>query len=239
MQPLRIGIVEDQRITAEDIAEILRQIGYLPSSAASNYDDAITMVETFSPDLLLIDIALKGKLDGIDLAFAINKNYNLPFIFLTANSDQLTVERAKEVKPYAYIVKPFTENDLYTAIEIASNNHNKQRSQNNSSALNDAMLIKDGNVFHKVKFDDIVYVESDHVYLNIYTMTRQYLVRNKLDDFILEIDNCSFIRVHRSYVININYLDSISSQTLSLGEKEIPIQKNYKDALLRKMRLMK
>jgi two-component system response regulator LytT len=238
MQPLRIGIVEDEQITAADIADMLQQIGYLPSSPASSYSEALKMIETFFPDLLLIDIVLKGKLDGIDLALTINKEYNLPFIFLTANSDQRTIARAKEAKPFAYIVKPFTEEDLHTSIEIASSNYNKQRIQNNSP-INETILIKDGNIFYRVKIDDILFLESDHIYLNVITTTRKYLVRNTLDDFIEELGNGSFHRVHRSYAVNLNHLDSINSVTLNIGEREIPVQKNYKTELLRKMRLFK
>ncbi len=244
MKPLKIGIVEDDLLIAESIAVTLQQIGYQPTKPVRTYKDALKMIETELPDLLLLDIMLEGDLDGIDLANTINKEYGIPFIFLTANSDYATVNRAKEVKPNAYLVKPFNENDLYSSIEIASNNFNSLNKTENKSIgsaeyLKDVMFIKEGDLFHKIETNDILYIESDNVYLSIYTAKKHFVIRTKLDDFISEFPKGFFVRVHRSYAINLKHLETINSLTVKVADKEVPLQKIYKQELLHLIRSVK
>src|SRR3954470_23249348 len=104
MSRIKIGIVEDERVIALSIESTLDDLGYDHCGPASSYGEALELLETDTPDLLLLDINLAGKKDGIDVAEKINVLYNIPFIFLTANSDMATIERAKKVKPHAYIV---------------------------------------------------------------------------------------------------------------------------------------
>lgn len=209
----------------------------MPLKPVRTYDDALKMLRNDAPDLLLIDIILAGDKDGIDLAEVINNEFNLPFIFLTANSDAATVNRAKQVKPYAYLVKPFTESDLYSSIEIAFNNYNESTGNRNSlqhetPGFKNSFFIKEGNIFHRVELSDILYVESDNVYLNIYTSKKHYLARMKLDDFIQQSGNENFIRVHRSYAVNLKHLESIGNLSVKAGGKEIPLNKNYREEIL-------
>src|SRR5215217_4281149 len=122
MTVLKIGVVEDELVIARTILNTLDELGYAHCGPAINYTEAIEMIETEKPDLLLLDIQLSGRKDGFDVAGKLNESHKLPFIFLTANSDIETIDRAKSVKPHAYIVKPFTKEELYAAIEIAFNN---------------------------------------------------------------------------------------------------------------------
>src|SRR5919202_6006521 len=122
MSLLKIGIVEDELVIARTVLSTLDDLGYSHCGPAINYTEAMEMLEQNKPDLLLLDILLSGKKDGVDVAQKLNELYHLPFIFLTANSDGETIDRAKKVKPHAYIVKPFTKEELYAAIEIAFSN---------------------------------------------------------------------------------------------------------------------
>ncbi len=243
MKPLKIGIVEDDLLIAESIAVTLQQIGYQPTKPVRTYADALRMIETETPDLLLVDIILEGEKDGIDLAATVNKNYGTPFIFLTANSDAATVNRAKEVKPYAYLVKPFNENDLFSSIEIAFSNFysaNKNKTENAPlSKLGNVIFVKEGETFHKIEINDIHYVESNNVYLNIYTAKRHYLVRVKLDDFLDKYSIGNFVRVHRSFAINPKHLESINTASVHVSGKEIPMHNNYKQQILDSIETLK
>ncbi len=237
MPNLKIGIVEDDLLIAESIVITLQQIGYTPTVPVRSFADAIRMIETDSPDLLLLDIVLEGSKDGIALAAVVNKDYDIPFIFLTANSDRATIERAKEVKPHAYLVKPFNENDLYSSIEIAmSNFHASKRTDQDTEQdiayLKDVIFIKEGHLFHKVEIKDILYIESDNVYLNLYTARKNYLVRSKLEDFISGIGKSDFVRVHRSFAINLKHLETIHELNVRVGGKEVPMQKVYRQELI-------
>ncbi len=244
MTPLKIGIVEDDLIVGKTIYVMLQQMGYKPVKAVRNYNDALKMLSNESPDLLLIDIILDSEKDGIQLADTVNKEFGIPFIFLTANSDTATVNRAKEVKPYAYLVKPFYENDLYSSIEIAFNNFNQQKKLTDSAVQSTAKLagsifIKEGTVFNKVELSDIIYLESDHVYLNIYTSQKQYIVRSKLEDFVADYSSEPFLRIHRSYAIHLKHLESINELSVEVKGKEIPLSQNYRQQLMEKISSLK
>ena len=240
--PLKIGIVEDDLIIAESIAIALEQIGYAHTQPVRNYMDALRMIEKDSPDLLLIDIMIDGEKDGIDLATTVNKSYSIPFIFLTGNSDHATVTRAKEVKPSAYIVKPFSENDLYTSIEIAFNNYNQlqpKQQTHPTSSLKNFIFIKEGELFHKLDENDILFLESDNVYLTIHTEKKHFVIREKMDDFIAAHSNLNFFRVHRSYAINLKHLETINAATVKVGSKEVPLHKTYRQELLKAIDFLK
>jgi DNA-binding LytR/AlgR family response regulator len=242
MSPLKIGIVENDLLIAESIAVTLKQIGYRFTKPVCNYKDALKMIAAEKPDLLLIDIGLDGKQDGIELASKVNQDFGLPFIFLTANSDKATVTRAKDVKPYAYLVKPFNEHDLYSAIEIAFNNYhggNTKPNDNSLTYLPDVLFIKEGDLFHKVDRKDILYVESENVYLNLHTAKKQFVVRAKLDDFIKNFTRGDFFQIHRSYAINVHHLETIDSANVVVAGKEVPLNKVYRQPLLDAVRAIK
>lgn len=115
----RILIVEDERIVAKDIQNKLEGMGYKVVDILSTGEEAIKRAKKLKPSLILMDIKLKGDVDGIRAAEAINRENNIPVVYLTAYSDNNTLERAKLTKPFGYIIKPFEDRDLYTTIEIA------------------------------------------------------------------------------------------------------------------------
>jgi CheY-like chemotaxis protein len=123
MTEAKILVVEDENIVALEIKKRLQKLGYIVPSVASTGEDAISKVEGILPDLVLMDIMLKGEIDGIDAAGEIRKRFNIPVVYLTAYSDEETLQRAKLTEPYGYILKPFEENDLRTTIEIALYRH--------------------------------------------------------------------------------------------------------------------
>ncbi len=119
MAQAKLLIVEDERIVAKDIAKRLTTLGYVVLAAVSSGEEAIKKAAENRPDLVLMDIKLKGKIDGIEAAEKIRANFDIPVIYLTAYADEKTLRRAKITDPFGYIVKPFDERELYAAIEIA------------------------------------------------------------------------------------------------------------------------
>lgn len=114
----KILVVEDERIVARDIEKRLKKLGYSVAASVASGEEAITQA-AFSPDLILMDIQLKGQMDGIQAAEQIHAQYGIPVVFLTAYADDDTLQRAKVTEPFGYIVKPFDERDLHAAIEVA------------------------------------------------------------------------------------------------------------------------
>ncbi len=154
MATLKIMIVEDEIIVAKDIQRILKKLGYEAFDPFANGKKALDSIEKLSPDLILLDINLKSsEMDGINVAEQIHQHYQIPFIFLTAFSDKATLERAKLTEPYGYIIKPFEEDDIRTAIEIAYYKYTKDLEMQNKGnrfaaaldSLEVAVIITDAN----------------------------------------------------------------------------------------------
>jgi PAS domain S-box-containing protein len=119
----RILIVEDERITAEDLAEVLKDLGYEVSAVVSSGDEAIREAENNRPDLVLMDIRIKGDIDGAETARILRERFDVPVVYLTAHADRDTLERAKHSRPLGYIVKPFHEAELHASVEMALYKH--------------------------------------------------------------------------------------------------------------------
>ncbi|MEO8050690.1 MAG: sigma 54-interacting transcriptional regulator [Acidobacteriota bacterium] len=123
----KILIVEDERITAEDLAEVLRDLGYEVSAVVSSGEEAIREADANPPDLVLMDIRIKGDMDGAETACILRERFDVPVIYLTAHADRDTLERAKQSRPLGYIVKPFHEAELHASVEMALYRHWHER----------------------------------------------------------------------------------------------------------------
>lgn len=119
MSKIKVLVVEDERIVAKDIQNTLRNLGYEVPAVASTGEEAIRKIAEFRPDIVLMDIVLKGDIDGIEAASRIKTNYKIPVIYLTAYEDEETLDRAKITEPLGYILKPFEERDLHTTLEMS------------------------------------------------------------------------------------------------------------------------
>lgn len=123
----RILVVEDEHIVAMGIKKMLKNLGYIVTGVASSGKDAISKAESTFPDVVLMDIMLKGDMDGVEAAKEIRERFDVPVVYLTAYSDSKILERAKKTEPFGYIVKPFDEKDLHSSIEVALHKHRKEK----------------------------------------------------------------------------------------------------------------
>jgi len=122
MSRIRVLIVEDEPLIAEHIATYLDNNDFEVSAISYDWEDAAAQLKDNTPDVVVLDINLEEEKDGIQLARLINEKYHLPFLFLTAHSDRNTLQKAKEVNPGGYIVKPYNERTIAASIEIALSN---------------------------------------------------------------------------------------------------------------------
>ena len=127
MSKTRILVVEDESIVAKDIQRTLEKLGYDVPATASSAAAAYEKLEELEPDLVFLDVKLKGEQDGVHIAEHIKDRYDIPVIFLTSFVDQDTIDRAKVTEPYGYLVKPFNEGDLKTTVEMALFKFSKDR----------------------------------------------------------------------------------------------------------------
>ncbi|GAB3933119.1 LytR/AlgR family response regulator transcription factor [Larkinella terrae] len=243
MAVLKIGIVEDELVIARTILHTLEELGYASCGPAINYTEALDLLEQDKPDLLLLDIQLAGRKDGIDVAQKLNEMHPIPFIFLTANSDPETIDRAKIVKPHAYIVKPFTKEELFAAIEIAFSNFtgNQTDVKPAPAAANPAksfVFVKEGYVFRKVYFNDLLFLESDANYVTLHLKShKKIMVRSTIQDFVEQLDPSLFIRIHRSYSVNLSLIEEVFPTEIAVQGVKIPIGKSYRGELYKALGL--
>ncbi len=178
VKPLQILIVEDEFITQKTISNYLEEIGYGISGLAMSASEAIEILEKNIVNFVILDINIKGEQNGIYLGKYIKEKYNLPFIYLTAYSDAKTISNAIETEPFSYLVKPFQKYDLLAAIEVGILNYNKINQQKK-----DTILIKHNDVYKKINFDSILYIESQKNYLIIKTIDVEYKYRSTISEF--------------------------------------------------------
>lgn len=237
----RVLVVEDEFIIAEDISETLRSLGYQVAGNATGYNEAIKLIDTQNPDIVLVDINLNEKKDGIDVGTTIREKYQLPFIFITSHADKITVDRAKHLKPNGYLVKPFDKNDLYTCIEIALANFSKkpqeQITETEPTETKEAIFIKDGTSFIKIKYEDIWFLKSEANYVSIQTAQKKHLIRKTLKEFAATLPPEVFMQVYKSYIINLSYVESVHSDHVMVKKQEVPIGREFKEAFLKKVNL--
>ncbi|MDX1363217.1 LytR/AlgR family response regulator transcription factor [Arenibacter latericius] len=246
-QPIRILIVEDNVIIADDMQSMLEEIGYVIVDNVIVYEQAIEVLKNQEVDLVLIDIILASDKTGIDLGKHIRENYDIPFIFVTSNSDRATVENAKSVKPNGYLVKPFEQQDLYTSIEIALSNfisvakkgdaHSEEEDDKviSNTVLKDSIFVKKQQLYYRIQFCDIQFIKADNVYLEVNTVDKKFLVRSPLKDYLEKLPKQKFYRAHKSYIVNVDHIDAINSRDILINETLIPISKEFKDFIISAM----
>ncbi len=245
MAKIRILIIEDESIVALDLATKLENQGYEVTGIVDNGTDALMAIENEIPDLVLVDITIKGTIDGIQTAEAINKIADIPVIYISALSDHKTLERAKATTPFAYLQKPFREIDLNMAIELAfrqlsRKTTTKELQKENLYLLNDRFFIRTGNgKFEKVLLNELLYLKADRSYCNIITLHKKYILSVSLNHILQQIVTASIQRIHKSYAVNTEMIDGFQEDCVQIQGHQIPIGPGYRSSFLSLFNLMK
>ena len=251
MSKTKILIVEDESIVAKDIQFSLNKLGYAVCGIASSSDKAMDLADLEQPDLVLMDIMLKGDINGIDTAIKMKERFAIPVIFLTAYADEATLEKAKTAEPYGYIIKPFKEVDLQTTIEVAVYKHGKEQAirrerdflysiVENKDASSGFIFVKSNSKLVKLKTSDIYYVEALKDYVVIHTTDSRFTIHSTMKDIESKLGLSDFVRVHRSFIVRMDKIDSIEYPNLTLekDKKVIPIGGSYREELTNRIRLV-
>jgi DNA-binding LytR/AlgR family response regulator len=246
MSTVRIHLVEDEPLIAEDLRGHLEELGYEVSGVCDNALDAIAAIAEQKPDLLLLDINLGDGADGIQLAEKVNAHYRLPFIFVTSHSDNATMERVKAVRPAGFIIKPFDENDLRVQIELALARYAAQvdarrtptEVQRTDFVIADSIFIRDKGKLVKVSLDDIHYAEADDNYVTLVTPNRKYVVTSTLAAVEEKLNSPQFLRIHRSYLVDLRKVTAVEEGYVRIGTQNLPVGKTHKEALMARIRTL-
>ncbi len=249
MSSKKILIVEDEAIVAKDISVCLEKIGYEVLGTVSKGEKVFDLIKEIKPDLILMDIMLSGTMTGIEVSAEIKKNYDIPVVFLTAYADEKTISKAKVTEPYGYVIKPFKEIDLRTSIEMALYKFKKEReklegldkpsSSLSSEITREYIYVKSQSKLVKVQNKDILFVEALKDYVIIHTKNEKFTIHSTMKDIEKKLPEGIFMRVHRSFILNLKKIKSIEGSIVILEEteKRVPIGGSYKDDLYKHLNL--
>jgi DNA-binding LytR/AlgR family response regulator len=249
MEQVKILVVEDDVIIAEDISLILKNAGYSITNIIDRGEEVLAEISKNRPDLILLDVTLADRKTGIEVAEEIQLKCPVPFIFLTSLTDKTTVERAKHTRPSAYISKPFDERDLEIAIDLAIFNSSNQNvgtpqsepvkvSVEEQFVLKDTIFIKKDSHFEKIDIKKINYVEANGHYLVFYLIDKQVMATMTLKSFCEKMQNQHFLQLHRSYAVNLENITGFDDEDVFFDKKRVPIGKTYRKEFLEKFKFL-
>lgn len=251
MNNINVLVVEDESIVSKDIQHSLKKLGYQVVGAAATGEKALELVRSESPDIVLMDIMLKGDMNGIEVAEIVKKEHNIPVIFLTAYADESTLSKAKVTEPFGYIIKPFKEIDLHTSIEMALYKHKKARELekerdylytlvDNKETVDGFIFVKSNSKLVKLNTKDIYFIEALKDYVVINTRDTRYTIHSTMKDIEQKMGQTEFIRVHRSFIVRLDKIAAIDFPNLVLedNKKIVPIGGSYRDDLNSRIRLV-
>lgn len=251
MAQIKILAVEDNPIHAAKLEMLLDELGYFLIDVESDVRNVLSKAGATQPDLILLDIDLKQAEDGIDLAEKINRQQPVPIIFTTSFADRATLDRAKMTHPYAYLIKPLEKAALQAGIELAvfrfANRGeeasplpepNKDWTQH--TMTKDSFFVKT-NCLEKVRYNDIrwVGVASDR-YCEIVTADKTYTIRTSLKNLEAKLPEQQFVRVHKSFIVNIQKVVNIIEQDMliKLDDQYVPMGASYRQHLLKYLNVL-
>lgn len=236
---VKVLIVEDELIIAEELKEKLLLIGYEVFGPTDEPQKAIEIAIKEQPDILLLDINLNAEIDGVELAVQLREKVNAGIIFLTAYGDSKTINRAKKVKPAAYMLKPYDDKNLAVAIDLAFANLSADNAEmENAYLVNNAFFVKEKQHFVKINLNDIMFIEAKGSYSDLVTYQKTITISMNLKNLLAGIDTSDIYRIHRSFAINIHKIEAFDGSQVVIGNKKLPIASNYKEDFLQRFRFI-
>lgn len=232
-----IIIVEDEALIADQLENMIMDFGFNCVGVVDTAADLFKLVDEVSAiDLILLDINLEAPIDGVDIAHTLNNKYQIPFVFITSNTDSRTLERIKLTQPAGFVIKPFTEVHVKTEIELALA---KTAGSNPLKGSNDSFFIKSNQRLERVYFDDLIYVEANDNFCVLYTKHTKHIYGYPLKQAAENLaPHEQFIRVHRSYIVNLQHIIQLKGKMIMLSnQKEIPFSENLRNELYQRLNI--
>lgn len=221
MNSKKILIVEDDEEIGNYLRFLLHKLSYQTLGICQNYYDAIELLDRQQPDLILLDIKLKGEKSGIDVARYVANTTGTPVIFITSVSITEVLADIKLSNVKGFLSKPFKEDDLYAAIELATAS---MEDEENSLASAQSVYIRQQSGFIRLEKKEIRYLEADGSYTNIHA-GKKYVIRKNLKESEELVNSNTFIRIHRSYIINQSYVMNIKTHEVDVDGITLPLSR--------------
>jgi Response regulator of the LytR/AlgR family len=245
MDSFKIVIVEDDFQFVLKVEMLLDEMGLKLEKSFDNAEEALPYIRSNPPDLVLLDIFLKGEMTGIELANQVN-DLEISFIIFSADSDEELYDRVKQVNLISYIIKPFNNLTLKSAIEIALRKMGHHQDDietladsNSETVFRYSFFIRKNKQLIKISINDIKWVYSEGNYCFIVTVNRKHVIKASLSKLVRRLPANKFVRVHRSYLVMVSRIDNVdyANNHLLIEEAEIPIGRTYKAELVKRLDL--
>ncbi|WP_269237418.1 LytR/AlgR family response regulator transcription factor [Flavobacterium flavigenum] len=248
MDNINVLIVEDTPAESDALVKVLTENNYNIVGVARTHQEALTLFYQNTIDIVVIDVFLDGKPDGITFAETINivPDGQKPFVFLTSSKDRQIFERAKLTKPFSFLLKPFNELEILYALEMAVEKFYEQTNvfhseDQNTVVSRDSLFIKKNKVLKKVQIKDILYIEVEDRYCNIITDAEKFVILISLTKIIQLLDAAKFCQTHRNYIVNLSKIEQINvndNLIILKGNHKVTLSDKYKD-FVKNFRILK
>ncbi len=248
MDKINVLIIEDTFDDSDALTKVLLINDYNVVGVATTFNEALTSFYNNDVDIVIIDVFLDGKTDGITFAETINAvpNKSVPFLFLTSSSDREIFKRAKLTQPFGFLLKPFNELEILYALEMAIEKFNNQTNvflseEQNTVITGEYLFVKKGKTLKKVRIDDIVYIEVEERYCNIITEKEKFVILISLTKILKILDSTKFCRTHRNHIINFEKIIEIvptDNLIILAGNHRVTLSDKYKN-VIKKIRVLK
>jgi DNA-binding LytR/AlgR family response regulator len=246
-----ILIVEDEMLIAAAIEDAVRRMGHHVLEPVDNSDDALAVLLREPVDLVLMDVNIEGDTDGIATALLVRRQFAVPVVFLTAQSDPATLNRAKLARPAGYVLKPFTEDILRVQIELAlaarpapmPPAHLPAEAQLNTPGVETPPIaqfffVKKGQTYIKLRVADIRYLDALENYVRLHTTQGQFVVYSTMKELEQRLPSPPFVRSHRSHVVNLDHVQGYEEGCVLFEQEAVPVSRSYRDELKRHLNLL-
>jgi DNA-binding LytR/AlgR family response regulator len=227
-----ILIVEDELLIAEDIKTTLEELGHNVIAIVVRADKAIEILNSQKVDLILLDITIKGGLNGIDLAEIVNQQFKIPFIYLTSHADPKTVTEAIKTAPQGYVVKPYSNSDLYTSIALAFENEKEEAITFLDNIDRGHFFLKIEGMYQKFFHKDILYFRAAGNYIEVHQKYKKYLVRQTFKKLGELIPASVFVQTHKSYILNREKINSFNTKHIYIDQQEFLLGRTFRNSFI-------
>lgn len=228
---ISILIVEDQALVAADLIGRLKGMGHSVSGHASNAKRALELVVEKKPDLVLMDIDIDGTINGIETARAINRIHPVPILYLTKYNDEATFEKATHTQPFDFITKPFNDIRLSRAIKLAIERARQQKAE--MDGAKPTISLRVNGKLRRLPLEEILWITAAASYCYLKTFSEELMFSRSLAQLVPHIEGqidgpSPLLRIHRSTVVNVDNVDGLYTDEVSIHGTRKRIGKNHK-----------
>jgi len=237
MKQIRVLVVEDNLTAAEAINITLQKHSLQVAGICRSGDEAVKAFREKDVDLVLMDIVLDGKMDGIAAASSMLQHRVVPVIYLTDHVDEKHLKRALGTYPANYLSRPYDEAGLVRALELAFNNASKNL--RTMAPREEVFVLTENQQFERVYTKDVLYLQAARSYCDVVTDSHKYTVCSSMNHVQEKFGSAEFIRVHKSFVVNSKRITKLAGNIIFLNEVEVTMGKEYRDELMSVLKFIK